>query len=440
MRNILILTILFSFLLSMSAFGQELSGAVVRQRQQLEEELGALEFEIEKFQNLINGKAQESKSLERDIAILDAQIQKTRLEIRSLELEIERLSGKIVEKGESIDDIVTSIGRQKASLAASLKKLREYDDVSLIEILLSYERLSDFFGDIDTLDIIQSSLQKQFEELRTTKNEEEELRNGYITQKREQVEGRALLDIEKNNLEERENKRQRILEETRGEEAVYQRILASRSRSASSIRSQLFLLEGSPSIPFEQAVLFAERASEKSGVRVAFILGIIAQESELGRNIGQCNLPDDPPNYKWQAIMKPSRDHAPYLEITSSLGLDPNLMPLSCPLAGGWGGAMGPAQFIPSTWLLYKDRIARVTGHNPANPWEPEDAFMASALFLSDLGAYSRAHEQEAAGRYFAGRRWDTPIGRRYSSQVLAKAANYQEQIDILSSVAFAPN
>src|SRR5258708_20010024 len=96
------------------------------------------------------------------------------------------------------------------------------------------------------------------------------------------------------------------------------------------------------------------------------------------------------------------RDWADFQTITSGLGLDPDLMPISArpcskaerdrlgpgvPCGYGWGGAMGPAQFIPSTWLLYQNRISSLTGTNPPNPWNPRDAFMAAALLLQDNAA-----------------------------------------------------
>lgn len=432
----LCLFLFLTLLLSVQAvFAQELFQQVIEHRAKLEEDLASLEEEISGFNDVIIGKQKEAITLERDIAIFDAQIKKTRLEIRSLELLIQRLSNQIREKEDSINNIVANIDRQKLSLAESLRKLREYDDASLIEVILSYERLSDFFGDIDAIDVVQNSLQNLFTELRETRKTEEELKNDFTVRKHDQEASKALLAIEKRGLEEREAERQKILDITRGTEAIYQDIVAKKKRSAASIRSQLFLLEGSPAIPFEKAVLFAEKASARTGVRVAFILGVIAQESELGRNIGQCNLPDDPPKYKWPAIMKPSRDHAPYLDITARLGFDPNLMPLSCPLSVGWGGAMGPAQFIPSTWILFEGRIAKATTHNPPNPWDPEDAFMASAIFLGDLGATDIAGEHEAAARYFAGSSWNTSLGRRYASQVLAKVSTYQQQINIIKGL-----
>ena len=80
-------------------------------------------------------------------------------------------------------------------------------------------------------------------------------------------------------------------------------------------------------------------------------------------------------------------------------------MRVSCPQSIGYGGAMGPAQFIASTWTLLISRIKqpsafplrRILGH-------PLDAFMASAIYLSDLGADSTsytAQKKNAACKYY---------------------------------------
>lgn len=436
MRKILASSIILYLIISAPVLrAQDLSEAVAERRKQLEQQLAGLDQEISGFQILIDGKRKEASSLQRDIAILDAQIKKTKLEMRSLELIISKLSTQIKEKEQSISNISSTLEEQKLSLSESIKKLREYDDASMVEVMLSHKQLSDYFNDVDAIDVVQESLQKQFTELRSTRDHEQELKVEYAGEREEQVEARALLAIERQGLESKERERQKLLKDTKGQEAIYQNIQTTKRKSAAAIRAELFKLQGSAAISFEKAVLYAERASAKTGVRVAFILGILAQETDLGRNIGQCNLPTDPPQYRWQAIMKPSRDIEPYKQITAELGLDPEAMPLSCPQGVGWGGAMGPAQFIPSTWQLMKAKIAAATGHNPPNPWDPEDAFMASAIYLGDLGASSVAGEREAAGRYFAGGNWNGSLGRRYAGQVLEKAAGYQEQINIITAV-----
>ncbi|HEY4486534.1 MAG TPA: hypothetical protein VJB70_02275, partial [Candidatus Paceibacterota bacterium] len=103
----------------------------------------------------------------------------------------------------------------------------------------------------------------------------------------------------------------------------------------------------------------------------------------------------------------------------------------------GWGGAMGPAQFIPSTWVLYEDKIAKLTGHNPPNPWDPYDAFMASALLLKENGAAKGGYAAErlAALRYLAGWKNATkPAYAFYGDDVMTLAEKYQNLITILAA------
>ena len=94
---------------------------------------------------------------------------------------------------------------------------------------------------------------------------------------------------------------------------------------------------------------------------------------------------------------------------------------------------MGPAQFIPSTWMGYKDRITDIVG-SLANPWNIRDAFLASAIKLADAGAASRAYQKEfnAAMRYFSGGRWTHEEEHIYGEPVMNRAAQYQKDIDIL--------
>jgi membrane-bound lytic murein transglycosylase B len=131
--------------------------------------------------------------------------------------------------------------------------------------------------------------------------------------------------------------------------------------------------------------------------------------------------------------MKPDRDVPYFLDMMARLGKDPYGTPVSCPQSIGYGGAMGPTQFIPSTWKGYESRIATAYGVTVGDPWNPEHAIMATALFLQDLGAARGGYtaEREAAGRYYAGGNW-MAYGLGYAASVLAHAETYQNDINFL--------
>lgn len=408
---------------------QEVSGDdVVAQRAQLEAELQGLEAEIEVQQSILQNKQRETVSLERDIAIFNSQINSAELSIRARNLVIGGLKDDIGEKSATIAQLNDKLAREKKSLGQLLRKTREIDSYSLVEVILGTQNLSDFFRDIDSFSSIKAALKESFDEIEVTKRAAREEQEDLLGKQAEEEELRRIQELQKRRVLEDKREKDRILDITKGEEERYQTILDSKKRSAASIRSQLFALRGSDAIPFEQALEYANWASEKTGVRPALILGIIKNESRLGEFIGTGT---------WREDMHPERDRPIFLDITARLGFDPDAMPVSAKPWYGWGGAMGPAQFIPSTWVLYEKRLGKILGVDVPNPWNPQHAFMASAMLLADNGAKKGgfAAERLAALRYFAGWKNATkPAYAFYGDDVMRYAEEFQELIDILKS------
>ena len=170
-------------------------------------------------------------------------------------------------------------------------------------------------------------------------------------------------------------------------------------------------------------------------MRPALLLAVLTQESNIGKNVGSCVLTNSTTGAGKRIstgvaeinVMSPSRDIPYFLKITGDLGRDPYNTSVSCriPSVGGYGGAMGPAQFIPSTWFLYEDKIKPITGRI-ADPWDIKDSFLAAGLYLKDLGAST--NEFRAVMQYFSGSSW-TRYEEFYGKSVLALATNYEEDI-----------
>jgi len=434
LKPLIVLLASFVFFHFTPSFAEEVNQNAAKERkEELQKQLDNLDSQIGALDSIIQQKRTESASLERDIAIFDAKIKKAKLEIQRRDAEIAKTKTGISQKSEQIITLSDKSEKKKDSLAELIRKNNEMDSTGLAEIILGYQKMSDFFVTGDTLEPIHRLIQDTLDEIKTTKKQTEKEKDDLAEYQAEQIQLKAAQERERKKLAANEAEKKNILKITQVVEKGYQAIMALKQKDAATIRSQLFLLSGSPSISFEKAVEYANLVWNKLKVRPAFLLGVIREESNLGANVGKGNWKEDlaHPNCAKQRVA--------FTQITSELGLDPDLLPVSKKVWYGYcGGAMGPAQFMPTTWLLYKKGISNITGNNPPNPWDPKDAFVASGLLLKDNGAAAGGYaaERKAALKYLAGGNWNKPAYAFYGNDVMEFAADYQEQIDIINKMA----
>jgi membrane-bound lytic murein transglycosylase B len=363
--------------------------------------------------------------LQGEINYLNAQIYKTELEIKAIKLTINNLNEKIINTKNAIVATQKNIEKSKEFLSRSLRAYYQASRKSIVEVILADQNLSDYFSNVVYLNKLQESINMQIEQLKDL--------NRQLTYQKAKLEDALseqnnllqLSELKKRELNDLQAEKNRLLQITKGVESKYQSMLQEKEKRAAEIRAQLFRLAGGVGpINFGQAVEYAELVSKFTGVRPAFLLAVLHYESRIGQNVGSCNYKD---------AMKPSEQPI-FEQITKELGLDPDKMPVSCKQWYGWGGAMGPAQFIPSTWMKYRDKVAQITGNNPPNPWNILDAFAAAAVYLASAGASARTYEAEwkAAMIYFAGSNWAKPELSFYGDSVMRIAEKFEEDIKIM--------
>ncbi len=438
----LLLVVLFIFI-SLAPVQNANAQLSPEERAQLESELSSLEKEIKAQEAILAGQKNKSASLQRDIALLQAKINAAKSNIQKKDLQIKKIGSEIKNKNETINTLNQDIESGKDSLAQLIKKTNEMDYVTFAHAVLSSESISDFYGDINSYSSLKKSVQDSVNEVRGVKVATETVKKQLETKQVEEIDAKKAIEQEKAKVEVSEKDQKTLLSISKNQEAEYAKVLADRQAKAAGIRAKLFELRGQGAIPFGQAYEFAKAAGKSTGVRPAYILAILKQESNLGANVGTCNRPGD--TRTWKDIMPgPTSgswrdDQSAFLRITKKLGINPDGQPLSCPLAsGGWGGAMGPSQFIPATWESYENRIAAAMGVSVANPWNPAHAVTATALYVRDLGANAQTYtaEREAACKYYSGRGCSDPkvANAFYGNAVMTHAANIQKDIDVLES------
>ncbi len=436
--------------------------SVQTRRSQLQTQLSSLESQINGTQNTLNTLHSQHKSLQRDIDIFNAQIKRARLQVKATQIAVEQLSTNIYTHTNTISSLTKQLGDEQESLAQILRQTQAIDAYSVVDVALSSQDVSEFFQDLDAFASIKKALSISFAKITDTRSSTETEKQALQSQLAQQVQLRQIQVLEQRKIQTQESQKKNLLAKTKGKESTYQSLITSQKKTAAQIRSELFTLRGSAAIPFGEALQYAQVAQKATGVRAAVILGVLKQETDLGQNLGTGN---------WRVDMSPRRDQPIFVYITKVLGLDPNLMPVSRKPSYGWGGAMGPGQFIPSTWVCYggfinvntgncsnsrhtlswsafwqgpwkyiasKDRVRKLLGSNiPSNPWNNQVAFMATAMLMADNGAGAGTlyAERLAALRYFAG--WTharNPAYAFYGDGVMGYASEFQKMINQLNN------
>jgi peptidoglycan hydrolase CwlO-like protein len=458
MRRFFFFIGLLSFVLPLAVYAQDAAQAVNARQQALQNQLDAIESQIAGQQQLLDVAQNQHQTLQSQIDMFDAEIKKTQLQIQAIDIAISQLNDNIGVHNQTLSQLSSQLDAERESLAQIMRQTQMLDAYSALSVALGSQDVSGFFSDLDAFASIKSSLADSFTQIQTTSSSTEVEKEALQSRLSEQEQLMTVAQLAKQQVQSQEQEKQQLLSQTKGIEANYQKSIATSQKSAAQIRSELFTLRDTAAIPFGTALTYAEAAEKATGTRAAVTLGVLKQETNLGENLGTGT---------WRVDMSPNRDQPVFVYVTQALGLDPNTMPVSKKPGYGWGGAMGPGQFIPSTWVCYggfvntqtntctppsgatasfwqgpwqyvasKDRVRTLLGATvPSNPWEPQVAIMATAMLMADNGAATQmpADERLAALRYFAGY-----VGARnpaysfYGDGVMEFATQFQQDINQL--------
>lgn len=372
---------------------------LIRQKR---EEIKQIQQKIDEYNSEIKAQQKKARTLEREMAIYKSRMSKNKLEIKETEVAIEEAEVEMEEIGNKIKKNEKKIEEDKDALRNFIRLLYAYDQDSMLEILMTKNDISDFFNEVSAVESVKNEIFKTIVDLKEEKGELNS-RIQELEEQQEQKEQLISMKFQQNKeLDELKNQKEELLEITKGEEKKFQQILEENKSILPSLKAQLHDLQSlGEKIKFDDAISAAKHIGAITGVRPAFLLGILKVESNLGANVGGGN-------YK---VDMHSRQRPVFEAITKELGYDPNEMKVSKKPKSysGWGGAMGPAQMMPTTWRIYQEEISEITGHNPPDPWNLTDALAAMAAKVSKVAGVTSGNynaEYEAAGLYFAGKNW----------------------------------
>ncbi len=413
-------------------------------RAQLQAQLDDLNKQIAQNQAVVDTLDAQGKSLSTEVQTLNAKIKAAQLQVKATQVAISQLGTNITIHQKTISTLSNKLDSEKESLAQILRKTDEIDHYSIVEVAFSAQDLSKLFGDLDSYVFLKKSLGDSYTQITGIKLKAQTEKDALETQLTQQEQIAQLQLQAKKQVVDQQTQKQQLLAATKGQESKYQEIVASQQKTATQIRAELFgLAGGGGAIPLGTAIDDATIASKLTGVRPAFILAILRQESNLGKNTGQCLVTDlvtgdgkgKNTGTPFSGVMKAPRDTTVFKSLMDALGRDWSTTAVSCPQSGGYGGAMGPTQFIPSTWVLYQSRIKSALNVSATDPWNALHAIVATGFYLQDVGGVGGniTAEHTAAAKYYAGGGWASGAAQAYANSVMSYASDFQADIDTVS-------
>ncbi|HEY4497479.1 MAG TPA: peptidoglycan DD-metalloendopeptidase family protein [Candidatus Paceibacterota bacterium] len=204
--------------------------------ERIEEEIKQYQKSVEQtsaaartLQGTINRINQEIKNLNYQLSLTKIKISKTALEIQDLEAELQKT--------------LDAIHQQRSLLAEALRQLDELERQTLVEVLLEYSSLTQFFDIIEKNKTIEHAMQQLYDELRllqtnleTQKGAAENARTTLLGLTEQLTDQRALED------EERKAKSY-LLRVTKNQEAQYQKLLKEREQQRDAIEREMEAIE-----------------------------------------------------------------------------------------------------------------------------------------------------------------------------------------------------
>lgn len=397
----------------------------------LEAQLSQIETQIDQYQNQIAADQAKGSSLTSEINALTAKISKLNLQIQAINITLEQINSQIDQTTQQIGVTQGEIASEKTTIGTLLNALYKNDQTGFLESFLMNPQLSTLWDDSENITLFESNLSAAVTQLNTLTGQLQDQNQQLAQSQSAEQTAKQYVAAQAQQIAASKTQQAQLLAATKSDAAAKAALAARAKQTAAQIRNQIFQLLGGGSLTFGQAYQYANVASQATGVNAALILAILNRESALGQNVGQCS---------YKTAMSPSNIPI-FLKIVAQLGLDPTQMLVSCPNADGvYGGAMGPAQFEPSTWELYVSQIASITGDNPPSPWKNADAFVATALYLKGAmqgcqAVYSAQLDIDrcTAAKYYAGGNWRNYLWT-YGEATVEQEQTFAQDITTITS------
>lgn len=366
----------------------------------------------EEIQNHLDNLLKKQKEAEAELAVEQSKLYKNQAQIKTTQALIKQIKDEIIRLEEELKNLEDRARLNKAMLTEYIRQLyyTSQENDPLVSLAMFQGNLSDMVLNFDSTVSIKEKITDVLQVINDAKTETEKAKSALAGQQQDKQQALKSQQAQQNQIAGEVQEKQISVAE------IQQKIAKLRSTLSS------FLGKSFNTDDIIEAIKFA---SKQTGVRKEFLMAMLDKESDLGRFTGGCTYDKSKMGSVNEGIFK---------RIASELEYNYKKLKVSCPLSYGIGGAMGVAQFMPTTWgdpdgspVGWRSRISSATGHNHPDPWSLTDGVVGMALKLKAAGADKKSGEQNAAAAYYCGSRLSRAVCQNYANSVISWSKGYDE-------------
>lgn len=229
--------------------------ALQTQINQTNAQIKALQDEIAKLQNQLTTTSAQKQTLQSAINALNLNIQKLQKSITLAQTQINQKDAQISQLSTTISTTTNQIGTVQSQIAGSLRELESIDNESMLVTLLTGGTLSSFFDQSAALESLRTELQNKIEDLNNLKSTLQTSKSAAEQKKDELAALQQTLNQQKQGLAITKDSQNKLLTQTKNQEALYQQQIAQKKAQQAKFENDLLDFQSKLNLGFNANTL-----------------------------------------------------------------------------------------------------------------------------------------------------------------------------------------
>lgn len=209
------------------------------------EKIDQIEESIEKYNEKAKEMRKQAVSLKNQIDIIENRKAQIKLEIKETNSKINTLNLKLDKINKEIQQTKEEITKQKKMVMELIRVLHRKQGKNSIEVLTTYDSISEFYNRIQYLESIEQDLSESTKVLKETKKKLKKEKKQKESIKKSFQEMKEKLENKKKDLKDQEELKEQILEKTQKSELKYKTLVSDLRSKYQKVESEIRNIEQS---------------------------------------------------------------------------------------------------------------------------------------------------------------------------------------------------